>query len=156
MSDLPERLRELSDVLIGCEWDVPLCAAEDCVRAADEIERLQSLLEPCRHDSDTQTDSGYPCTTNDYLSLLSAYIADYMPEECIPGDEYFAAWERAARPVIERLTREPCEWRYDDTHYKHDTSCGHAWQFMDDGVKENGVQYCPFCGGEIQENTGGE
>ena len=109
MSDLPERLRELSDVLIGCEWDVPLCAAEDCVRAADEIERLQSLLEPCRHDSDTQTDSGYPCTTNDYLSLLSAYIADYMPEECIPGDEYFAAWERAARPVIERLTAELSE-----------------------------------------------
>ena len=70
-----------------------------------------------------------------------------------PNDIAAIRWAKAE---IERLTREPCVWRYDDTHYKHDTSCGHAWQFMDDGVKENGVQYCPFCGGEIQENTGGE
>ena len=40
MNDLSQRLRELSDVLIGCEWEVPLCASEDCIKAANEIERM--------------------------------------------------------------------------------------------------------------------
>lgn len=40
MSDLPTRLRELAEALTCCEWEVPLCASDDCVRAADEIERL--------------------------------------------------------------------------------------------------------------------
>lgn len=45
-----------------------------------------------------------------------------------------------------------CVWRYDATHYKYDTSCGEAWQFSNDGdVRENCVQYCPFCGGRVSE-----
>jgi len=41
MTDLPQRLRELAACLESCEWEVPLCSRETCVRAADEIERLQ-------------------------------------------------------------------------------------------------------------------
>jgi len=48
MNDLSQRLRELSDVLIGCEWEVPLCASEDCIKAANEIERLTSECENAR------------------------------------------------------------------------------------------------------------
>ena len=44
-----------------------------------------------------------------------------------------------------------CSWTYDTTCEKYDTQCGHAWCFMEDGVKENGVKYCPFCGGLISE-----
>ena len=74
-----------------------------------EIERLRELLEPCRLDTDPQTDSGYPKTVNDYLSLLGAYIADVMPDDAVPDDEYFGAWERLARPVIERLVSKEAE-----------------------------------------------
>ena len=54
--------------------------------------------------------------------------------------------------------RQVCEWKYDDTHEKYGTTCGHAWQFIDDGIAENGVHFCPFCGGFITEaaSAGGE
>lgn len=97
-----EALRDLAETLDGCEWNHPLGSADLCRRVADEIERLTSLLTSCRSDTDIE-DVGYPRTANDVLSLLSAYIVDVMPDP-IPGDEYFGAWERLARPVIERLT----------------------------------------------------
>jgi hypothetical protein len=73
----------------------------------DENERLQALLTPVRHDTDPQTDPSYPKTVDDVLSLLSAYIADFLPDEVCPGDEYYAAWERQARPVIEHIMQPP-------------------------------------------------
>lgn len=75
------------------------------LEAADEIERLRRLLTPVRPDTDIE--EGKPLSTpNDYLSLLSSYIADYMPSEAVPDDEYFGAWERAARPILQRLFDE--------------------------------------------------
>lgn len=44
-SDLPERLRDLATALEGCEWDVPLCAAQDCERAAELIEAQRARIE---------------------------------------------------------------------------------------------------------------
>lgn len=41
MSELPERLRTLSDAISNMEWDLPITAPDDCMRAANEIERLQ-------------------------------------------------------------------------------------------------------------------
>lgn len=37
----------------------------------------------------------------------------------------------------------------DDTCW--DTQCGQAFQFTNDGVKENGFKFCPFCGKPIAE-----
>lgn len=72
---------------------------------AKEIGRLQSLLVPCRMDSTEQqwAKSPYPPTVNDCLSILSAYICDRMPAEAIPDDEYFAAWENDARPILSAI-----------------------------------------------------
>lgn len=42
-----------------------------------------------------------------------------------------------------------CEWRFDDAHYKWDTTCDNGFQFTYDGPKENGFNFCPFCGGVI-------
>jgi hypothetical protein len=41
---LPERLRTLAETLDGCEWNHPLCSADDCGEAAKDIERLKSVL----------------------------------------------------------------------------------------------------------------
>jgi hypothetical protein len=70
-----------------------------------ENDRLLAILEPCRPDADAQTDPSYPATVNDVLHLLSCYIADFLPDDMVPGDEYYAAWERQARPVIERIMK---------------------------------------------------
>ncbi len=44
MSDLPERLRALADAIQGCDWELPITAREDCLLAAEEIERLRAEL----------------------------------------------------------------------------------------------------------------
>lgn len=77
----------------------------------EENERLRALLEPCRPDTNTQTDQSYPKTVNDVLSLLSAYISDFLPDDICPDDEYFGAWERQARKVVEPIMREREEAR---------------------------------------------
>ena len=41
MTDLPERLRHLAESLEGDDWEHPITARDDCLRAADEIERLR-------------------------------------------------------------------------------------------------------------------
>lgn len=69
-----------------------------------EKEKLRALLTPCRPDTDAQTDPAYPETVNDVLHLLSCYWGDFLPDDVELSDEYYAAWERQARPVIERLT----------------------------------------------------
>ena len=40
-----------------------------------------------------------------------------------------------------------CEWKLDDPYYE--SACGKVWQFIDGDLSENGVSYCPFCGGKI-------
>ena len=43
-----------------------------------------------------------------------------------------------------------CEW-LDDEDCVYQTECGRAWQFVDGSVAENGVKFCPFCGGRVVE-----
>ena len=45
MTDLPERLRHLAESLEGDDWEHPITARDDCLRAADEIERLREALQ---------------------------------------------------------------------------------------------------------------
>jgi len=48
-----------------------------------------------------------------------------------------------------KLRTGVCEWEYDESHDKWDTSCSNSWQFIVDGPKENDCQYCMYCGGVI-------
>ena len=42
-----------------------------------------------------------------------------------------------------------CEWQYDEHNDVWETTCSNAWQFMNDGPKENACHYCMYCGGVI-------
>ena len=45
-----------------------------------------------------------------------------------------------------------CEWKYDDDIYFFDTGCGEAFSLNNDStLKENKIEYCPFCGKKITE-----
>lgn len=44
-----------------------------------------------------------------------------------------------------------CYWTYQNGDCYYDTGCGKAWSFETGDIKENGVKFCPFCGGRIQE-----
>lgn len=79
---------------------------EELEQQKSEIARLRRLLQPAYTDTDLRESGSKPTTINDYLVLLSSYIADYMPSEAVPNDEYFGAWETAARPLLQRVFDE--------------------------------------------------
>ena len=38
-----------------------------------------------------------------------------------------------------------CKWKQDDDGV-YDSSCGHKWQFIEGGPRENGMKFCCYCG----------
>jgi hypothetical protein len=52
-------------------------------------------------------------------------------------------WLAAAEVRLERT----CEWKHDADY--GETGCGHEWQFVDGGPKENGAAFCYACGGRL-------
>lgn len=70
---------------------------------------------------------------------------------------------RAGDDLLKRLNAvyneqdRTCPWKYDRVHEKYDTGCGHGWEFSNDGdVKDNGLVFCPFCGGKVTEEPSDE
>lgn len=53
-----------------------------------------------------------------------------------------------------RTSDDPCVWECEDYIDMPDTfrgSCGALWSFIEGGVKENGLHYCPQCGRRVEE-----
>lgn len=44
-----------------------------------------------------------------------------------------------------------CIWEKDGEEYNWETLCKRKWTMIDGGLRENGVKYCPYCGGKIVE-----
>lgn len=45
-----------------------------------------------------------------------------------------------------------CTWEHSDDPDMSwwETSCGEAWTFIDGGPAENGMKFCPYCGGALR------
>jgi len=63
-----------------------------------------------------------------------------------------AEMERLNRLQVERklaaMRDATCLWK-EDLDGPWETACGGAWEFIDDGPKENNCIYCPHCGKRI-------
>ena len=47
---------------------------------------------------------------------------------------------------------EVCKWtQEDDETGNYNSDCGGTFSFNDNGVVENGFEFCPFCGKDVQE-----
>lgn len=58
-----------------------------------------------------------------------------------------------ARAKALRVLRGVCSWWYMDpgeSESDFEGSCGVAWAMTDGGLEENGMKFCPRCGGEIE------
>ena len=49
-----------------------------------------------------------------------------------------------------------CGWWQDENCGIYQTGCNEAYEFIYDGVIDNKFKFCPFCGGEIKLQKGGE
>ena len=44
-----------------------------------------------------------------------------------------------------------CVWVYDENHDNWNTTCGHAFCFIDGGPNENHMKFCPYRGKKLKE-----
>jgi hypothetical protein len=53
------------------------------------------------------------------------------------------------------MSGKTCEWYQDEFEENNDwnTECGHMWMLNQDTPKENGMNYCPYCGLKLTEQT---
>lgn len=49
-----------------------------------------------------------------------------------------------------------CEWTLDNTDDSYDTACGGKHLFIEGGPGQNEYKFCPYCGGMLTINTGGD
>ena len=84
-------------------------------------------------------------------------FGEYMDCSCIVAYFYHMAVghaelrNRLGQYESAEPEEETCQWQEDDGGLWSCSKCDIAWQFMNDGPKENDVRYCPKCGKRIDE-----
>lgn len=53
---------------------------------------------------------------------------------------------------LEAENKRKCKWTPDEDGI-YDTDCGGRFEFKEGGPKENWTKYCPYCGGELVEQS---
>jgi len=69
------------------------------------------------------------------------------------GEVLSVIWEAAQSGEAPQraLVEAVCEWDQ-DSDGTWQTSCGHEFQFIDDGPEENQAFFCLYCGGKLKPN----
>jgi hypothetical protein len=45
-----------------------------------------------------------------------------------------------------------CKWTLVNEDWStYETDCGHTFEFTNEGLKENGFRFCPYCGNSIND-----
>ena len=79
---------------------------------------------------------------------IRAYGKDYYIINKAAKD--FLNKAHAAFPRLLEIAERECEWTFDELGVWN-TQCGEAWEFVADGIEENNVKFCPYCGGKVTE-----
>lgn len=48
---------------------------------------------------------------------------------------------------------DPCEWLQDEWDNSYDTSCGNKYEIIDGTPEDNGMKFCTYCGGKLEQVT---
>lgn len=95
----------------------------------------------------------YPVPTGVYwCELRNEYLwSDYFwSDEASRQQCKFEIWLAAK----EKYEPRNCEWLYDEDTDSYDTQCGGKFQTIADSIEDNGIDFCCYCGGEIQDAPG--
>ena len=52
---------------------------------------------------------------------------------------------------LEAIRDKKCKWAYDNIDSNYIAGCGEVVHFFKCNLKDNGIKFCPFCGGRIEE-----
>lgn len=98
------------------------------------------------------TSKGHDPLLAECVEMLKAILDSYkedMPFCYIDCDKILDLLARCGK-----ADSNVCEWhKVADCDY-YDTGCGHAFEFIDAGPKENHFEFCSYCGRKIEVNDG--
>lgn len=63
--------------------------------------------------------------------------------------EWLALWLNQQAATAAQAAQ--CAWQEDEDGV-YDTSCGNRFEFIEGGVADNNMTFCPYCGGTIDEH----
>jgi len=116
---------------------------------SNELKAIESHLNDSAHHEEAEA-----------FMEVDWYVSEYL--RCPKSDLHDSAFElrKLVGDIVESWNSRPteakkkCYWTDQsgfDMDGTYDTSCKEMWAFTQDGIKENGITYCPFCGCTIVE-----
>lgn len=72
-----------------------------------------------------------------------------LPSNSAENFEEHLAKLELAKPYIEGKPCKKCKWKYDDIHDFWGTNCGKSFTLIEGEPKDNGMNFCPYCGKEL-------
>lgn len=60
---------------------------------------------------------------------------------------YAMGWRAAKKDIQSEIE---CEWNYNEDGEFFETSCNNDYRHFKEFLREEGILYCPFCGGKIK------
>ena len=106
-------------------------------------------------------------TLRDKLIKLRDEMRDKYDQACIKMSKS-DAWETWIEVADERLTfcnqltalidtepeQDVCEWEWSSFNAAWVTKCSGIFLAIDNSLSDNGMKFCPYCGGQIKEVEG--
>ncbi len=87
------------------------------------------------------------------IDLLTYFY--HLPCHGISSSSQHLAKLELAKPYIEGKPCKKCKWKYDDIHDFWETNCGKSFTLIEGDPKDNGVNFCPYCGKELWQLKAG-
>lgn len=107
-------------------------------RLRAEVKRLDLLVSQGDHDYDMyRANFDRQLAERDAL-LRKAWRGPRTDEDCAAIDAALSASEKPSTPAS-------CTWTYNNNSFAWDTNCANSFTLMEDGPKENGMKFCPYC-----------
>jgi len=137
-----------------------LTRAEALAEAMNELKIQASVTKVELRNDDSKTAKILRGLIAQWQNMIDTALAAYR-EETSGHIAY------ATEKTVASLERELAEWRRKYEARKGtcswnlisedediwETGCGNAWYLTEGNVEENGMKYCPFCGGKLESNN---
>ena len=90
----------------------------------------------------------------DPLATLRKLSEEMRECDRTAGPCYAKDWADTLHEALRLLDDDGCLWEPEDDPDVSwwNTSCGQAWSFTTDGPKENGMNFCHYCGKPLRLN----
>lgn len=136
----PERLRFLANELCPEAQEIidALCEYADALEKCEPVAEIMEAPQWERYEGE-------------HIVAYSCPVIDALPV----GTKLYTALQTVKAEAVKVPDEKTCEIKFSCTHHFGNpvsTECGHHWKLSNDNnPKTNNFEFCPYCGGKINE-----